>query len=134
VYRVNRVIIDPLAKGDSNQDSTTYETIARILARHDMILEVASKDKDNGILMIKDHLEGPNKEPSLFIFDDLIRTIYEIEGWQWDEDTQKAKKSDDHFMENLYRTLLLDTHYYEPEDEEDDTPSWNENRSAITGY
>ena len=133
VYRVNRVIIDPLAKGDGNQAITTYETIARILARHDMMLEVASKEKDDGILRIKDHLEGPNKMPSLFFFDDLVRTLMEIEGWMWDEDTQKAKKVNDHFCENLYRTLLLDTKYYEPEEEEGESYT-NYRRSSVTGY
>lgn len=133
-YRVNRVVVDPLAKGDSNQDTTTYEIIDRILMRHGMYLEVASKDKDNGILIIKDHLEGPNKKPSLFFFNDLIRTIYEIEGWMWDEETQKAKKQDDHMCENLYRTLLLDTRYCDPEDEMDDSVYSRYNRSAVTGY
>ena len=133
-YRINRVAIDPLAKGDSNQDHSTYEKIATILARHDMGLEVASKDKDNGILLIKEHLEGPNGEPSLFVFDDLVVTIKEIEGWLWDEKTQKAKKVDDHFPENLYRALLLDTKYYEPEDEEDDSIYHSDHRNAITGY
>ena len=133
-YRINRVAIDPLAKGDSNQDHSTYEKIAQILARHDMPLEVASKDKDNGIILIKEHLEGPNGEPSLFVFDDLVVTIKEIEGWLWDEKTQKAKKVDDHFPENLYRALLLDTKYYEPEDEEDDSIYHSDHRNAITGY
>jgi len=91
-YRVNRVAIDPLAKGDSNQDHTTYDQIALRLSRHDMLLETASKDKDNGILLIKDHLCGPNGLPSLFVFDDLVRTIKELEGWMWDEKTQKAVK------------------------------------------
>ena len=133
VYRVNRVIIDPLAKGDGNQEETTYQIIARILARHNMHLEVASKDKDNGILLIKEHLKGANNMPSLFFFNDLIRTIREAEGWMWDENTQKAKKVDDHMMENLYRTLLLDTHYYDPEDEEDDSYQGTR-RNRVTGY
>ena len=131
-YRVNRVIIDPLAKGDSNQDLTTFETIARILARHDMMLEVASKDKENGILFIRDHLKGPNNMPSLFFFDDLVRTIMELEGWLYD-DSGKPKKVDDHMCENLYRTILLDTKYYDPEDEEEES-FHSDNRNAITGY
>ena len=134
VYRVNRVIIDPLAKGDTNQDVSTYETIARILARHDMMLEIASKDKDNGIMMIKEHLKGANNMPSLFLFNDMVRTLREIEGWMWEDDTNKASKKDDHMMENLYRTLLLDTHYYEPEDEEDEDNYYGSRRNSVTGY
>ena len=134
-YRVNRVIIDPLAKGDSNSENTTYDTIAMVLMQHGMALETASKDKDSGILKIKDHLWGPNKQPSIFFFDDLIRTIYEIEGWMWDKDTQKAAKVDDHMMENLYRILLLETKWTPPF-EYDFVPEMPQmsGRDAVTGY
>ena len=37
-YRVNEIIIDPLAKGDSNQDTTTYKKIQNVLSRHDLIM------------------------------------------------------------------------------------------------
>jgi hypothetical protein len=135
-YRVGKVIIDPLAKGDSNNDNTTYDTIAMILMRYEMILEVASKDKDSGILKIKDHLWGPNKQPSIFVFDDCVRTIYEIEGWMWDKDTQKAAKVDDHMMENLYRLLLLDTKWTTPFDDIEylPQPDYARGRDMVTGY
>ena len=136
-YRVNRVIIDPLSKADSNEPSSTYEKIATVLMRYDMVLEVASKDKDSGIILIERHLEGPNKIPSLFFFDDLQRTIYEIEGWMWDKDTNKASKVDDHMMENLYRLLLLNTKWSEPYDfyaDYQQTPSFMTGRDSVTGY
>ncbi|MCP4613032.1 MAG: hypothetical protein GY845_30430 [Planctomycetes bacterium] len=90
--RVNRVIIDPLAKSDSNNDNTTYDKIDTVLGRHGYFLETASKEKDSGIIEINSHLKGPNNEPSLFIFDDMVRTLFEIEGWMYDKETQKAKK------------------------------------------
>ena len=135
-YRVNRVVIDPLAKGDGNNDETMYQTISEILMRNNMVLETATKDKEQGILEIKNHLKGPNNQPSIFFFDDLQRTIYEIEGWMWDKDTQKASKEDDDMMENLYRLLLLNTQWtpvmedfmYEPK------PSYMTGRDAVTGY
>ena len=133
-YRVNRVIIDPLAKGDSNNDESMYEVIAQILMQNGMTLEVATKDKEQGILEIKDHLKGPNNEPSIFFFDDLQRTIYEIEGWMWDDDN-KAAKVDDHMMENLYRLLLLKTQWSTPFEYMDYEPKrYASGRDSVTGY
>lgn len=135
-YRVNRVIVDPLAKGDKNNPNTTFDKIALVLMRYGYLLETATKDLTGGILEVKKHLVGPNKKPSLFMFDDLIRTLFEIEGYMYDDKTQKPKDENDHMMENLYRTLLLNTKYVEPEEEQDD-PDWhdgNENRDKTTGY
>lgn len=114
-YRINRVICDPLAKGDGNMPVTTFDNIANVLARYDILLETASKAKDTGILEVKTHLMGPNNEPSLFIFDDLIYTIQEIEGYMWEKadvgEKEKASKKSDDMMENLYRLILLNTEY-----------------------
>jgi hypothetical protein len=135
-YRVNRVIIDPLAKGDKNNPNTTFDKIALVLMRYGYLLETATKDLRSGILEVKKHLIGPNNKPSLFMFDDLIRVRFEIEGYMYDEKTQKPKDENDHMMENLYRTLLLNTQYVEPEEEQYETvgDSGNENRDEITGY
>ena len=54
-----------------------------------------------------------------FVFNDMVRTIREAEGWMWDQDTQKAQKKDDHMMENLYRLLMLDTQFRYFEDDDD---------------
>jgi hypothetical protein len=135
-YRVGRVIIDPLSKADSNEESSTYEKIATVLMRHDMILEVASKDKDSGIKLIGNHLKGPNHQASLFVFDNCVRTIWEAEGWMWDPNQpDKAIKKDDHQMENLYRLLLLNTKWSEPFDfiQDYQIPAMS-GRDAVTGY
>lgn len=132
--RVNRTIIDPLAKSDENTGETTFDKIARVLARYGHSLEVASKDKDSGILEINTHLIGPNKEPSLFIFNDLIRTIYEIEGWTYDKDTQKPAKVDDHMVENMYRILLLNTQYTTPEEADWEGDDYRDKINESTGY
>lgn len=135
--RVNRVVCDPLAKGDKNEENTTFDRIDRVLNRHGMVLETATKDKDSGIITINEHLKGPNKKPSLFFFPDLKMTISQLEGWMWDEDALKrgefkAQKKDDDFPENLYRILLLDTEY---EDEFDDfEPQPRVVVDATTGY
>ncbi|MCP3681617.1 MAG: hypothetical protein GY861_02910 [bacterium] len=133
-YRVNRIQIDPLAKGDSNNPESTFEKIATVLMRHDYVLEVASKDIDSGILKVKEHLKGPNNKPSMFLLDNCMRTLYEIEGYMWDKETQKPRKSDDHMMENLYRTCLLDTEYESPEDEFYHIPQQQDTRNKTTGY
>lgn len=135
-YRVNRIIIDPLSKGDSNNPETTYEKIYNILAKYGYHLEVATKDKDAGILEIKNHLKGPNNRPSMFMFDTCVRTLYEIEGWMWDKETNKPMKKDDHMMENLYRICLLNTQYYDIDKTYDrySSDKYTENRNSITGY
>jgi len=135
-YRVNRIAIDPLSKADSNQEETTFQKIAIVLMRHDYFLETASKDKDDGILEFKKHLKGPNNKPSWFLLDNCMRTLYEIEGYMWDKDTNKAIKKDDHMMENLYRTMLLKTEYISPEEEyyPHTESSTSDGRSATTGY
>ena len=136
-YRINRVIIDPLSKADSNEENTTFEKVARVLARYDILLETASKNKDAGILQVKEHLMGPNNEPSLFIFDDLIYTIKEIESLMWEKtdlaDVEKASKTEDDMMENLYRLILLDTVYVEPESEYSEGYT-HETPNTVTGY
>lgn len=133
MYRVNRMIIDPLSKGDRNNEHTVFDRIDCRLAAYGYGLETASKDKSQGIGLITSHLISENKEPTLFFFHDLRRTVYEMEGWMWDEDTQKPQDKDDHMMENLYRLLLLNTIYTEPQRREDNEFR-NHNRNKFTGY
>lgn len=133
MYRVGQIIIDPLSKGDQNNEDTTFDKVQKVLWRYGFRLDTASKDKDSGILEVKNHLKGPNNEPSLFIFDDLIRTIYEIEGYMWDEKTQKCKDEDDHMMENLYRILLLNTNWHAMEEESSNTNIINSNTCSVVG-
>ena len=136
-YRINRIVIDPLAKGDSNNPQSVYEKVASILLNKGYVLEVATKDKAQGILEVKKHLMGPNKKPSIFFFNDLIRTIFEIEGYMWDEETQKCVDKDDHMLENLYRILLLNTKWVEADDyasNDNRLEEFSENRDAMTGY
>lgn len=133
--RANRFVIDPLAKGDLNMQNTTFDKIAAVLARYGWVLEIASKDKQSGIIEVKTHLKGPNNRPSLFIFDDLIRTIVEIEGWMYDAETQKPQKENDDMMENLYRLCLLDTEYVDPDSLPDESSTYvHDHVDEMTGY
>lgn len=129
-YRLDRIVIDPLAKSDDNNPNTTFGKIEDVLFKYGYILETATKDKESGILEINKGLMGPNKIPSLFIFRDLVRTIMEMEGWMYD-DKKVPIKEDDHMMENLYRILLLDPQYY---DEEEEEVVENDEDRGPTGY
>jgi hypothetical protein len=136
-YRINRVIIDPLSKADGNNQSTVFEKVQKVLWAYNYCLETASKEKTSGILLVKDHLYGVNKQPSLFIFQRCVRFLFEIEGYMYDKKTQKPVDKDDHMMENLYRLLLLNTVYTEKEyegsgDSEEETLS--SGRDEISGY
>jgi len=133
-YRVNNIIIDPLSKGDSNNENTVFQKIFTVLSRYGYPLKVASKDKESGILEVKKHLLGPNKRPSMFLLNNCMRTLYEIEGYMWDKETNKPVDKDDHMMENLYRICLLDTQYFSPELEFYESSYQEDNRNAYTGY
>ena len=135
-YRVNRVIIDPLSKGDKNNPETVFQKVANVLLRHDMALGTAVKDLSAGILSVKTHLKGPNNKASLFLMDNCQRTLYEMEGYTWDSKTGKPIDKDDHSMENLYRLCLLNTRYVEPEDEYDYSMAGvgDSGRNKVTGY
>jgi len=125
-YRVNRVVIDPLSKGDQNNDETTYQKIFNVLSRFGLPLETATKDLDGGILAVKNHLMGPNNRPSLFLLNNCMRTLFEIEGYMWEKESNKPVDKDDHMMENLYRICLLDTEWY-------DENQWVPKKDSTTG-
>ena len=116
--RVGKIIIDPYAKSDSNNPNCVYDQVDRVLANHGYYLRTASKDKRSGILGVKENLKTANNQPSLYIFRDLVYTIFEFEGYMYDKESQKPQDKDDHMMENLYRLLLQPTEYYEEEWEE----------------
>jgi len=135
-YRVNRVVIDPLSKGDSNNPETTYQKVFNVLAAHDMLLETATKDLEAGILSVKAHLRGPNNLPSLFLLDNCRNALREIEGYMWNKNKPGSPlDKDDHMMENLYRICLLDTKWVDKEDEEAYSfGAESQGRNKVTGY
>lgn len=137
-YRVGRIIIDPLAKGDAQSDlkeDTVYDKMSDLFYPYGYSLRTATKDKDGGIIMINDLLLTENEMPALFFLDDLKRTIEEIEDWMNIRDpktgTIKPAKDKDDMVENLYRLILLDTQYYEPEPVDDE--DYEDSSVAATG-
>lgn len=132
-YNVENIIIDPSAKGDSNNVNTVYDKIQDVLARYELPLAMASKDMTSGILAVKSFLKTPNGESALFFFDDLKTTLSEIEGYVYEDQSQKPKDENDHMLENLRRILLLDTKYKDPSvyfDDDKDIKKGN----YMTGY
>jgi len=115
--RVGKATIDPLAKGDGNADEearTVYDKLSDVLSSFGITLEVASKDKSNGIQMVNDLLWTENEMPGLFFFEDCVETIQQVEGLMYDPETLKdtALKIDDDYTECLYRLALLDTVWF----------------------
>ncbi|MFH0754944.1 MAG: hypothetical protein V2A70_10310 [Candidatus Omnitrophota bacterium] len=110
--RVGRAQIDPLAKGDENNDMTVYEILSHTLGAYGISLEVASKDKDNGISMLNTMLWSENEMPQLFFFSDCVKTIQGLEDWMYDAETFKPSKEKDDFCECSYRLALMDTQWY----------------------
>ncbi len=112
-YRVNSIQIDPLAKGDENNDETVFAIMEKTFASRGFSLETASKDKDNGIALLNNALWTENEMPGLFIFKDCSKTIEEIENWMYDPETLKPSKKEDDFCEVTYRNCLKNTQWYE---------------------
>jgi len=131
--RINRILIDPLAKADQNNENSTYDKIRIGLNRFDMYLETASKDKDDGIISINNMLLTVNGLPAYFIFRDLPITTAQLSNWMYDKLGKPSKIKDD-MCENAYRLELLNTAYEDPEDEDDIFDSPTATRNATTGY
>jgi hypothetical protein len=119
-WNIKHVFIDPLAKGDSKymkqreiEIEDTFSIIERKLAPYGIILHLASKDKSSGVRNLHDRFLGINSIPTLFIFDNCDRHIYEIQRWVYDEEGV-PKKQNDHFCENLYRSTLSGIKYTDP--------------------
>jgi hypothetical protein len=116
---INSITIDPLSKGDENSHevgevNTTFKKLEEKFAAYGYVLEVASKDKTNGISLTNDLLLTENEMPSLFIFDDMGQVIEQLEGWMRDPDTLlPSKKNPDEWGELLYRLVLKNTQWYD---------------------
>lgn len=136
-YRVGRIIIDPLSKGDEQSDlneESVYEKMGTLFIKYGYNLYTASKDKEGGINMVEDLLMTENEMAALFFFNNLKRTIEEIEDFMVDPKTGKPQKEKDDMMENLYRLVLLNTQWYEMEFQDEDEVKDKVKRSPMTGY
>lgn len=123
VHKIHEVIIEPGSKGDQNRGDTTFTVIQRGLNKSGIVLKEASKDLETGIRTVQDSLKSRNSLPSLFVFSDCDRTIFEFTHYIWDDwrgrtenktSKNKPRDKDDHMMENIYRLLLLPPIFIDP--------------------
>lgn len=127
-WRLKKVFIDPLSKGDpsyiKNRAGTvedSFTILKKALAPYGMTLDVGSKDKTSGVRNIETDLKGTNGIPTMYFFDSLQSAdgsgnrghCWEILRWTYDDD-EKPRKKDDHFMECLYRNTLSGVKYRPP--------------------
>jgi hypothetical protein len=111
-YRIGKCIIDPLAKGDGNNDNTVYEIMEQVFGSYYVTLDTASKDKDNGIALVNDLLWTENEMPGLYYFKNCVKSIQQTEDLMYDPETFKAQKINDDFTECIYRLALLNTQWF----------------------
>lgn len=118
-YRVNQIIIDPLAKGDEHSDlreESVYDKMLNFFYPYNYSLKGATKDREGGIHFVNDLLWTENQMPALFFLSHLARTIQNVEDYMYVEaadGTRKPTKVDDDMCENLGRLVSLDTQYVE---------------------
>lgn len=125
LLRVGRIIIDPLAKGDKNNDQTSYQKIENVLLEYGYPLECGSKEEKLGTDAFKDLLITQNNEAGVFVFNNLARFVEEIEEFMFETKGDKIGQPVTrkfHMMENVRRLTLLDTQWYSRRDKEDNEP------------
>jgi len=83
------------------------------LAAHNIGLETASKDKDNGIALVNNLLMTENELPGLYYFKTCSKSIQETEDLMYDPETFKPQKKDYDFTECIYRLALLGTEWFD---------------------
>lgn len=140
--RANRIICDPLAKSDRNNENTVWEKIDIALNRYGLYLETGGKEKEDAIILLNHNLLWTiHGNPILFFFKDLPITTKQVINWMWadpemmksGEKEVKASKKDDDMCENLYRLALLETKYENPYIENEREPV-KAQRNPFTGY
>jgi len=117
-WDITDAYIDPLSKGDTaymknrygSDLQDTFSIIEGKLSSHGITLHVASKDKESGIRNIQTWLFGPNKLPTMYVFSNCARFLYEVKRWVFDDDGKPIKEND-HMMENAYRYTLVGNAY-----------------------
>jgi len=115
--RFVRVRCDPIA---FTEDPVHGTTMAAEFWRCGLAVEKASKDLARGILRVKEELK---RESGYIRFSpECRRSIWEINRYHWDEETNKPVDADDHAMECLYRSVLDEPRYVEPSSIKDSVP------------
>jgi len=123
IHPVHQAIIEPGSQGDQNRGDTTFQIIDRKLAQSGIPLDLGSKDLAGGILITREALMSANQQPSLFVFDDLARLLFEFSTYVWADwaksaeknEKQKPRDQDDHLIECLRRILQFPAQFHDPQ-------------------
>lgn len=111
------------------EDKRTGRSLSDDYSKHGLNYQVATKARSESDRKIREALnfkvkeDGTLKEaPQLFIFASCVRTIWEIEGYVWDnwkgktadnkDKKQKPVDKDDHMIEALGRLLFMGMRHY----------------------
>ncbi|MFV2015823.1 MAG: hypothetical protein ACC656_10365, partial [Candidatus Heimdallarchaeota archaeon] len=108
----DEVLIDPLSKGDKNNERTVFTRVEGILTPYDLTLRTAGqekREKHNGIAMIKELFYSPVGMVNFHVTKNCRRLIFEFENQMIDETTGKPLKEYDDMTECLYRIILQDS-------------------------
>lgn len=122
-YRIEMRIADPSAfVKDQHQDEPDKATLAMKLSGLGLDYQPATKDRQGADRRIKDALDYEMRgdemlnAPELYVFDTCMRTIWELEHYQWDDwrgkaaerkdPKEKPQDKDDHMIECAGRLLL----------------------------
>jgi hypothetical protein len=106
-YTVGRAEMDPLG---FQQHPVTERTMADELLNHGLVLQKASKDKSFGILNAQEQLRKPD---NIYVSPNLNRFLFEINRYCYDKENKPVDK-DDHMMENMYRLLINEPVWFDP--------------------
>jgi len=115
--RMNRVFIDPLAKGDEKELKnrfgnleSTFTLLKRALNPHGILLDSARKDKWGANARIREMLLPKEQIPGLFVFDDCRLHRTQFKQWSYTK-TGEWSDEDDHFMEAMGRAAICGVKY-----------------------
>lgn len=83
------------------------------LMDYDLYFSPASKDRSQGINLVKQWLAERDHEglPTVFFGPSLTQTLYEFAHWTFDTEKNKPIDKHDHMMSNLYRAKLSGLDY-----------------------
>ena len=144
--RVNRIVIDPLSKADSNNPNTTYEKIEKAVGRYGYYIESAGafkSAKQDGILELNRLMKSENGVAAFFVCKHCKHTIRQLSGWIYEDKGEKKgepSKTDDDTCENLYRLALVGTEYTPFGNQNEfinldmERQQKNQTKSSVTGY
>lgn len=111
-------VIDPSAFILSPMDGSCWADEFR---KNGLPVYPGSKELSRAIQMTQGRFKGPDGKPTIFLFNNLERLVWELGRYQWADwsgrsaetrsPKEKPKDKDDHCIEAMHRIVLQDPHY-----------------------